>query len=126
MVKVSRHNSSFESGSTARSRVIRVVSWRLLPIGIEDANAKGPGEIGQYVPSEETFDGKGVGGRMFWQRYELFVHALRVSTEVVVNKVATGHSGREIGEMNCRDAPRLELMTPAISEGLVPNTVRLR
>jgi len=93
---------------------------------MEDANAKGPEGIGQYVPSEETFDGKGVGGRMFWQRYELFVHALRVSTEVVVNKVAAGHSGREIEEKNCRDTPRLELITPAISDGLVPNAVRLR
>jgi hypothetical protein len=91
-----------------------------------DANAKGPEEIGQYDPSEETLVGKGLGGRMFWQRYELFAHAFRVSTEVVVKTVATAHSGREIEEVNCRDTPRLELMTPAISEALVPNTVRLR
>jgi hypothetical protein len=91
-----------------------------------EANAKGPEEIGQYDPSEETFVGKGLGGLMFWQRYELFVHAVRVRTEVVVKTVAVGHSGRGIGEMHCRDTPRLELITPAISEALVPNTVRLR
>jgi len=63
VVNISIHTSSVENGSTARSRVIRVVSSRLLPHGIVEENANGPGEIGQYV--SETFEGSGLGGRIF-------------------------------------------------------------
>jgi len=90
VVSMSRHRSSLLNVSTARSRVIRVVSSLFLPQGMVDEKAKGPRTIGQYVPSGDIISGSGDSGRMFWHRYELFVHAFRVRTDVVVNNVAGG------------------------------------
>ena len=44
---MSRHSSSLVNGSTARSRVMSVVSSRPLPQGMVDEKAKGPAGIGQ-------------------------------------------------------------------------------
>lgn len=85
---MSRQTSSLPNGSTARSRVIRVVSSRLLPHGIVDEKANGPAATGQNVLSNVLTAGSGLGGRKFWHRYELFDHALRVSTDVDVKRVA--------------------------------------
>lgn len=87
-MNISRHTNSFPKGSTARRRVIRVVSSRCLPHGIVDEKANGPVTIGQNVLSREFGCGSGLGGRIFSHRYELFDHALRVSTDDVVNRVA--------------------------------------
>jgi hypothetical protein len=85
---VSRQTSSLPKGSTARSRVMRVVSSRFLPHGMVDEKANGPAGRGQYVLSNVFTEGSGLGGRRFWHRYELFDHALRVSTDVDVKRVA--------------------------------------
>jgi len=65
VVCTSTQSSSFENGSTARSRVMRVVSSRFIPQGTVDVKAKGPAVIGQYEVSLVTRDGRGLGGRIF-------------------------------------------------------------
>ena len=62
---MSRQTSSLPNGSTARSRVIRVVSSRFLPHGIVVEKANGPAATGQYVLSDDTIGGSGLGGRKF-------------------------------------------------------------
>lgn len=84
----SMHKSSLVSGSTARRRVVSVVSARLFPQGMVDEKANGPAVIGQYVRLEFSTDGSGDGGRRVEHRYELFVHAFNVRTDVDVKRVA--------------------------------------
>jgi hypothetical protein len=55
---------------------------------MEEEKANGPAGIGQYVVVVLSSAGSGDGGRIDEQRYELFDHAFRVSTEVVVKRVA--------------------------------------
>jgi hypothetical protein len=88
VVNISTHRSSFPKGSTARSWVMSVVSSRSRPQGIVDEKANDPCTTGQNVLSVEVIAGSGLGGRIFSHKYELLVHAFRVSTEVVVNSVA--------------------------------------
>lgn len=65
-----------------------MVRARWGPQGMEEENAKGPAGIGQYVDVVLSSAGSGDGGRSGEQRYELLIHAFRVSTEVVVKRVA--------------------------------------
>ena len=94
-MKTSMQTSSLLKGSTARKRVSSVVSARRFPQGIIDEKANGPAGMGQNASAElgSLKIGSGEGGRMSEQRYELFVHAFNVRTEVDVNKVASKDPG---------------------------------
>lgn len=68
---------------------MRVVSALSRPHGTLAEKAKGPAGTGQYVSvTLSRVRGRGDGGRRVLQRKELFVHAFRVSTDVVVKRVA--------------------------------------
>ena len=108
---MSRQTSSLPNGSTARSRVIRVVSSRLLPHGIVDEKANGPAATGQNVLSNVLTAGSGLGGRKFWHRYELFDHALRVSTDVDVKRVAWKLDFKKKNGTNCNQRGHTETCT---------------
>lgn len=124
----SMQTSSKPNGSTARRRVVSVVSSRLSPHGIRDEKVNGPAGIGQYVEFCGTRAGSGDGGRRLSHRYDELVQTFRVKIEVVVNRVAGGG----LSTSNHRDAPRyapkllLAVVVPTISRGLLPITVRFR
>ena len=95
-------SSSEPKGSTARNLVLRVVSSRFLPQGMDAENPNGPAGMGQYVVAGFCRVGSGEGGRNGSQKNELSMKALSVSMFVDVNSVAVHRSfrvtKRQVGE----------------------------
>jgi len=90
VVAMSMQSNSLLNGSTARSRVCRVVSSRPVPSGAYEAKAKGPAGMGQYNPEVLSGAGRGDGGRNVVQKNELLSRMSNVNNSVVVNNVAKG------------------------------------
>ena len=90
VVAMSMQSNSLLNGSTARSRVCRVASSRLVLRGAYEEKAKGPAGMGQYNPEVLSGAGRGDGGRNVVQKNELLLRISIVNTSVVENSVAKG------------------------------------